>query len=119
MDDDAQRVVLIVDREATCVLVVELFNVLAQDAHAETMKRRDEWQVIALLCAQQSLHALAHLVGGFVCERNGEDVPARDFLLGNEVRDAMRDNARFTRPGARENQERAFSGKHSLALLFI
>jgi hypothetical protein len=44
------------------------------------MKRRDERQTRAFLCAQQSLHALAHLIGGFVCESDGEDVPVGTFF---------------------------------------
>jgi hypothetical protein len=83
------------------------------------VKCRYERQIAAFLCAQESLHALAHLVRGFVCERDGEDVPARDFFLGDEIRDTMRDDARFAGAGARKNQERAFGSKHSLALLFI
>ena len=47
--DQAQRIVLIVNGEPARVLVVELFEILAQDANAETVKRRNERQTRAFL----------------------------------------------------------------------
>jgi hypothetical protein len=44
---------------------------------------------------KQSLYALSHLVRGFVRKRYREDVPARDFLLSDEISNAMRDDARL------------------------
>ena len=79
--DQAQRIVLIVDREVSRVFVIEFLDVLAQDANAETVKCRDQRQAGTLLCVA-SLHALTHLFRGFVRERDREDVPARNVLLG-------------------------------------
>ena len=78
-----------------------------------------EREITAFLRAQESLHALAHLIGGLVCKRDGEDVPARNFFLGDKIRDAMRNHTRFAGAGTCEDQERSFGSKHSLALLFI
>ena len=40
--DEPDRVVLIVDGERARVFVVELFDVLTKDAHAETVEGSDE-----------------------------------------------------------------------------
>src|ERR1043165_4034184 len=93
--DQAQRVVLIVDREATRVAAVQLLEILAQDTHTQAGKGRDKWEIVCILRAQQTLDALSHLIGGFVRKRNRENIPTRNFLLRDEIRDAMRDDASF------------------------
>src|SRR5947208_2424707 len=89
--NETQRVVLIVDRKRARVSVVKLFDVLPQDAHAETVKRSDERHRRKFLVMQQSLHALAHFLRGLVSKSDRENVPRRDAFLGDEVSDAMRD----------------------------
>ena len=93
--DETQRVVLIIDGERAAVFVVELFDVLTQDAHAETVKGGDERHRREFLVMQQTLHALAHLLRGFVGKCDRENVPRRDAFFGDQVGDAMCDDARL------------------------
>jgi hypothetical protein len=62
---------------------------------------------------------LSHLIGGFVCKRDRENIPARNLFLGDEISDAMRDDACFARAGARKDEERTLCGKDSFTLLFV
>ena len=71
------------------------------------------------LCAQQALHALPHLIGGFVGERHRQNVPARNVFLGDQVSNSMRNDACFARTGAREDEQRTLCGEDSLSLLFV
>ena len=71
------------------------------------------------MVAQQSLHALPHLLGGFVGEGDREDVPRRHAFFGDQVGDAMSDDARLAGAGAGENQQRAFGCLDGFALLFV
>ena len=93
--DQTQRVVLIVDGEGARVFVVKLFDVLTKDAYAETVKGGDERPTREFLIAQQALDALAHLLCGFVSERDRENVPGRDAFFGDQVGDAMSDHTRL------------------------
>jgi hypothetical protein len=44
---------------------------------------------------QQSLDTLSHLIGGFVRKRDRENIPARNLFLGDQISDAMSDDACF------------------------
>lgn len=44
--------------------------------------------------------ALAHFVGGFVCEGDGEDLGGGDGALGGEIGDAVREDAGFAAASA-------------------
>ena len=67
-----------------------------------------------------SADARPHLLGGLVGERDGEH--ARRPAPGpccDDVRDAVRDDARLARSGARQDQHGAIGVQHGLALLGI
>jgi hypothetical protein len=68
---------------------------------------------------QQSLNALAHLVCGFVRKRDSENIPGWNILLGDQIRNAMRDHSRFARTCSGEDEERPFGSEHGFALLFV
>ena len=117
--DQPERVVLIVDREGAAVIGLQLLDVLAQNAHAETVKSRNPGSAGKFLAAQQALHALTHLLRGFVREGDGENVPGRHAFFADQVSDAIGDHARFAGAGTRQNQQRAVGGEHSFALLVV
>src|SRR4051812_45950922 len=83
------------------------------------MKGRDERRALKPAAFEQSLDALAHLLRGLVREGDGEDVVGRDVLLGDEVGDANRDDARLPRPRAREYEQRPFGRLYGLALPLV
>ena len=68
------------------------------------MKRRQP--DLAAVGAEQLLDPAAHFLGGLVGERHGQHFAGRRVAAAHEVRDAVRDDARLSRPGARENQRR-------------
>ena len=80
---EADGVGLVVDRELP--RVAELVGVGAQDAHARRVERRHPHR--ARDRPDQRADALAHLVGGLVGERDGED---RDGCTPSSIRWAMR-----------------------------
>ena len=66
--------------------------------------------------AQQSFHAGAHFSGGLVGEGDGENLVLLRESLGEEIGDALRDDARLARSRAGEDQQRAVNMEHRLAL---
>ncbi len=65
-------------------------------------------------------HAIFHLVGGFVGERQGEDVFAREIRVGFEkMADALGDDARLAGASAGDDEERAFAVLDGGALLGV
>ena len=75
------------------------------------MRTHAEWNVdthIFLATGpDQRLDALAHLVGGLVGERDGEDAERADALLLDEVGDAMGEHPGLARAGAGDDQQRS------------
>ncbi len=68
---------------------------------------------------EQRGDALAHFARGFIGERDGEDGRRRHAAFGDNVRDAMRDDARFAAARAGQNQQRTFGVAHRFTLLGI
>jgi hypothetical protein len=68
------------------------------------------------LGAQDSADALAHLAGRLVGERDGQNLPRVDAFDVDQPRDARREDARFPRARAGEDQERAVDVQHGFAL---
>lgn len=115
--DDAVLVVVIVDGKIARQAGVRSFA--AQEARAKGVKSGDpNVGGVAAAGANKVGNALAHLVGGFVGESDGEDIAAGDALF-DEVRDAIGDDARFAGAGPREDEHRAFGGEYGFALLRI
>ena len=65
----------------------------AQDAHAHAVEGGHPHAAAAR--ADQALQALAHLSGRLVGERDGQDLPWRHVQILQDVRDAVREHARF------------------------
>ena len=55
-------------------------------------------------------YTLPHFLGGFVCERDRQNVPRRHALLTDEIGYAIGDHASFARAGASQNQQGAIGG---------
>jgi hypothetical protein len=68
---------------------------------------------------QQTLDTLAHLFRGFVRERDREDVPTGNVFVGDEISNAMGDDACFTGACAGQNKERTFSREYCFSLLVV
>ena len=100
--DQAARVVVIVDGEVGSV--AHELRVLAQHAHAHGVEGADPHA--ARTVGQQGVQALAHLRGGLVGEGDGQDLPGAHALVGDHVRDAVREHARLARARAREHEQR-------------
>ena len=63
--------------------------------------------------------ARAHLLGGLVREGDREHAVRRREAFGDEVRDAMRDDARLARSRARKDQQRAMRVPNRILLFGI
>ncbi len=88
-----------------------------QQARAERVKRRDPRADQRR--AEQRLDASTHFFRGFVGERDGKNFVVLRVPFGQEVRDALRDDARLARAGARKDEQRAVDVQDGLALFGI
>ena len=75
--------------------------VLAEESGAEAVKRSGPRKVVR----RKRLQPIPHLVGGFVGERQRNDLPGRN-ALSDHMRDAMRDDSGFATAGAGQDQQR-------------
>jgi hypothetical protein len=71
---------------------------------AQRVKRRDPHR--AAVRSEQQFHSRPHLFRGLVGEGDCQHAVGSRLLLGHEVGDAMRDDARLSRTRAGENQQR-------------
>ncbi len=69
--------------------------------------------------AQQRRHALPHLFGRLVCERDRDHLAGVGVARANQVGDAVGDDARLPGPGAGQNEQRAVDLQHRLALFGV
>ena len=70
----------------------------------------------ARLGAKQAADALAHLAGGLVRERHGENLARIDALDVDQARDARREHARLAGTRAGEHEQRTVHVQHRFAL---
>ncbi len=113
----APRVVGVVDREVG-VQPRQQRRLVAQDPHAGRVERRHPhgpWPLGPTRCD----HALAHLRGGLVGERDGQDLADADVAGGQQVGDAAGQHRRLARARARDDQQRRALVQHRLALLRV
>ena len=110
----ARCVGLVVDRELSWV--AEQVGVGSQDAHAGRVEGGDPHRLGD--GADELGDATAHLVGGFVGERDGEDRRRRDALV-DEVGDAVGEHPRLARSGAGDHQQRPTAMDDSVELVGV
>jgi hypothetical protein len=114
---------LVVDDEVA--LVAEMFDVRAQNADTQRVECADGRALGRFAVAlpgfqirEQLVDALLHFARGLVRERDSQNVLRRD-ALGDEVRDAVGDDACLARARARQDQNRAVDGFSGLTLLRV
>ena len=83
------------------------------------MKGRDQGRLPLVVETQQRGYAFFHLPGGLVGEGNGQDRRSGHTFGGDEVSDAMRNDAGFTAACAGKDEERAFGMTHRFSLLRV
>ena len=90
-------------------------------ALAESVKCRDSYTIASLIRDWYThlFEAVLHLLSRFVREGNGDNVARPDSALSNQVRNAVRDDARLTRTRARQNQQGPVAGSDGFALRFV
>ena len=91
--------------------------VAAQHAHADRMERADPQT--ARRVADERLQARAQFARCLVREGDGEDAVRRRAVGREEVRDAMRQDARLTRARAGEDEDSAIGVSRGGALLVV
>src|SRR4030095_11646091 len=62
------------------------------------------------------MHPLTHFLSGLIGKRHGQDLLREDATRPDEVRDAVRNDPRFARYRASQNQERAITVLHGFLL---
>ena len=110
--DQAAGVVVIVDREVGAV--PQKLAVLAQDTHAHGVEGADPHATGA--AGQQTTKTLAHLGGRLVGKGDGQHLPRPNALVGDHMRDAVREHARLARASACQHQKRPLGAHHRLVL---
>ena len=88
-----------------------------QEARAQRVERRDPRADQRR--AEQRLDASAHFFRRFVGEGDGKNFVVLRVAFGQEVRDALRDDARLARAGAGKDQQRAVDVQDGFALFGI
>ncbi len=110
--DDADGVILIVDREAR--RAPDEVRGAAKHPRADGVERAAPHA--NRLGAEEASDALAHLARRLVGERDREDVLRVDAVMLDEVRDARRQHARLAGSGAGEHQHWSFEMEYRVAL---
>ena len=125
VDRPKQRdlIVVIIDRELAREAGANLAKrgaVAPQQPHAKGVERGNERSLTGRAVAQQAFdYALAHLLGRFVGESHGQNGRPGYVLRLDQVRDAMRDDARLAAAGAGKQQQRTFDMRNGIALLGV
>ncbi len=111
----AGLIVRVVDGEAR--IDTDRRAVAAQHPRAERVERAHGH--VARLLADQGQDARAHLRGGLVGERHGQDLPRLDALDADEVSHPMGEHARLARARASEDEQRTVCRRHRARLLRV
>ena len=120
--DDRELIFVVVDGKAAREAGTDLRQRIAiapQQPHAEGVKRGDVRRRREILAFEQRGDARAHFVRGLVGERDRQDGGRRDAMAADEMRDAVRDDARLAASGAGQDQQRTFGVCDGFALLGV
>jgi hypothetical protein len=103
---------LVVDREVRAV--AEARGFAPEDAPARGVEGHDPHAGSDV--AEDALETLLHLAGRLVREGDGQDLLRLHTAGGDEVRDAVGEHPRLSRPRSRDDEDWPFSGQNRLAL---
>ena len=112
---NGETVRFVVDDEAAAAL--EVPDVAPQDADAHGVEGSD--RQLARIRSEQLHHALAHLAGRLVGERDGEDALGRDAADGDQIGDATRQHPRLAAARSGQHEQRPLGALDSELLLGI
>ena len=110
--DQPHLILVVVDREAR--RVAQALRFAPQHPAAGSVEREDPDRAGRL--AEHALESLAHLPRRLVREGDREDLVRLDAAGADQVRDAVREDARLPRARAGDHEERPFRREHGLAL---
>ena len=110
--DDRLTIRGVVDDEIALVHA-ERLDFPAQETRTERVERAEP--DLFRRIADEVVHALAHLRGCLVRERDGQDVPGRDAVR-EQVRDAAGQHLRLARARTRHDEQRSLAMLHGLFL---
>ena len=113
--DDGLLVGRVVDREVAGQ--ADVGGLASQEACAHGVERGDPHG--AAIGIEQGLDALAHFPGGLVGECDSQQLVWPRMPFGDQVRDAMRDDAGLAGAGAGKNEQRALDVSNRGLLLVI
>ena len=92
-------------------------SLASQQSRAQRVDRRDPH--IPRIVADQLANAFAHLLGGLVGAGHRDHLERPRQPAANQIRDAIRNDARFPRTRSRQDQQRPLGVQHCLTLLRI
>jgi hypothetical protein len=110
--DDADRIILVVDREAG--RAPDEIGGRAKHARADGMKRPAPHA--DGLRPEEAGDAFPHLAGGLVRERHRENVLGVDAVMIDQMRDARRQHPRLARARSGEHEHRTLEMQHRVSL---
>ena len=113
--DGAHLIAAVVDHEVA--RQPDRRRLASQQSRAERVERRDPH--IPGIGADQLADALAHLLGGLVGEGHRQHFERPREPASNQVRNAIRNDARLPRPRPSQDQQRPVGVQHRLALLGV
>ena len=113
--DDLELVIRIQDRIRR--RVIQKLRVAAQDTGKHGVEGSDPH--VSRSVADQGVDTFPHLVCGLVGERNSKDIRWPDPSNTDQIRDTVRDHARFSRAGAGQDQKRTLVMQDRLPLFII
>ena len=96
--------------------VLDGVAVLLEDGDAEAVEGVDIPRVVV---PGEGVNPLAHLVGGFICKNDAQDIAGQDAQLVHQIDEAVgqRPGLSRTRPG--DDPDKAFGGGDGLPLGWI
>ena len=116
IDDLQHRIDVGVVQHQKTFRVLQGMDVFLQNGHAKTVKRTD---VARIAVAGETADALLHLVGGFVGERDAQDMGRQDAHLVDEIGKPVGQRPGLTRSRPRDHADIAFRCRYSLPLRFV
>ena len=113
IDDLQHRVDVGVVQHQKTFRVLQRMAVFLQNGHAKTVKRTD---VARVAVAGETADALLHLVGGFVGERDAQDMGRQDAHLVDEIGKPAGQRPGLARSRPRDHADIPFRSRDSLPL---